>query len=102
MKFNTALKKKLFEQNNSGPRAFILNMTHSQVTDWPELCVSACVSRGVRLGRVLSGLITPDSCNLQVDSREKSARFTLLRVSICRHYRVVHAAGQSASRRRKQ
>lgn len=56
---------------------------------------------GVKLGRVLSGLITPDSCNLQVDSREKSARFTLLRVSICRHYCAAHTAGQSASGRKQ-
>lgn len=41
---------------------------------------------GVSLGRVFSGLITTDRCNLQVDSREKSARFTLPWVSICRHY----------------
>lgn len=69
----------------------------------PELCVCVCVyvSRGVSLGRVLSGLITPDSCNLQVDSREKSARFTLLRVSICRHYRTAHTAGRSASGRKR-
>lgn len=59
-------------------------------------------ARGVRLGRVLSALITPDSCNLQVDSREKAARFTLLWVSICRHYRAAHAAGRSASRRKQE
>ncbi|KAJ4925821.1 hypothetical protein JOQ06_008007 [Pogonophryne albipinna] len=40
-------------------------------------------------------------CNLQVDSREKSARFTLLRVSICRHYCAEHTAGQSASGRKQ-
>lgn len=64
------------------------------------MCVVWCVcgrTRGVNLGRLLLGLITPDSCNLQVDSREKSARFTLLRVSICRHYGGVRAAGQSVS-----
>lgn len=62
------------------------------------MCVCP-VSRGVRLGRVLSGLITPDSCNLQVDSREKSARFTLLRVSICRHYGAAHTGGRPVGRR---
>ncbi|CAB1433638.1 unnamed protein product [Pleuronectes platessa] len=61
----------------------------------PALIVES--SKGMRLGRVLSGLITPDSCNLQVDSREKAARFTLLRVSICRHYCAAHTAGQSLS-----
>lgn len=54
-------------------------------------------TRGVKLGRVLSGLITPDSCNLQVGSRGKSARFTLLRVSICRHYGTTLVDGRSAS-----
>lgn len=42
-------------------------------------------SVGVSLGKGFSGLITTDRCNLQVDSREKSARFTLPWVSICRH-----------------
>lgn len=53
----------------------------------------------MKLGRVLSGLITPDSCNLQVDSGGKSARFTLLRVSICRHYGATLVDGRSASPR---
>ncbi len=61
--------------------------------------VSQGGTRGVKLGRVLSGLITPDSCNLQVGSRGKSARFTLLRVSICRHYGTTLDDGRSASRR---
>lgn len=59
--------------------------------------VSQGGTRGVKLGRVLSGLITPDSCNLQVGSRGKSARFTLLRVSICRHYGTTLDDGRSAS-----
>lgn len=54
---------------------------------------------GMMLGKVLSGLITPDSCNLQVGSRGKSARFTLLRVSICRHYGTRLTEGRSASLR---
>lgn len=54
---------------------------------------------GMMLGKVLSGLITPDSCNLQVGSRGKSARFTLLRVSICRHYGTRLTKGRSASLR---
>lgn len=54
---------------------------------------------GMMLGKVLSGLITPDSCNLQVGSRGKSARFTLLRVSICRHYGARLTEDRSASLR---
>lgn len=41
---------------------------------------------GVSLGSVFADVITPDCCNLQVDCREKSARFTPPLVSICRYY----------------
>lgn len=54
---------------------------------------------GMMLGKVLSGLITPDSCNLQVGSGGKSARFALQRVSICRHYGTKLTVGRSASLR---